>query len=466
MIKKKAVVSAVALAALLSSAAIPSAQAITVDTTPPNLVSFELSPLVVDARQGGSVTARMHITDQTCLDGSPTLLMKNALDNSYSGLRSAKRVSGDCKDGLYEVSIPVSAGDLGRQPFGSWSVTIYPLSDVLRNSAGLYHPSFFGDRTFTYAASPDAVQNLAVTSVTSSSLSASWTAPDTNGSPITKYVAVLKNAAGATMATKTVTGASFTDLSVALVGGQPYSLEVTAYNKVGGTETARTTFTSPITVYPQHVVFTDKDGTANDTYTVPAKTGVQYYVNGVAKAAGTYKGAGTITVTAKAKSGYALSGTSSWQKTFSKNVVVTATAATFADKSGTTYDRYTIPAKTGVQYYVNGVAKAAGTYKGTGTITVTAKAKTGYTLTGTTSWKRTFSKNVVVTATAATFSDKSGTTYDRYTIPAKTGVQYYVNGVAKAAGTYKASGTITVTAKAKTGYTLTGTSTWKRTFGR
>ncbi|MEX5257851.1 InlB B-repeat-containing protein [Kocuria arenosa] len=250
------------------------------------------------------------------------------------------------------------------------------------------------------------------------------------------------------------------------------TVEVTARAKTdyvlaeGAASSWSQTFDTTATVSAAVPVFTDKSGTAYDTYTVPAKTGVQYYVNGVAKAAGTYKGTGTITVTAKAKTGYTLTGTSSWQKTFAKTIVVTPTAATFADKSGTAYDTYTVPAKTGVQYYVNGVAKAAGTYKGTGTITVTAKAKTGYALTGTSSWQKTFAKTIVVTATAATFSDKSGTTYDRYIIPAKTGVQYYVNGVAKAAGTYKGTGTITVTAKAKTGYTLTGTSTWKRTFGR
>jgi hypothetical protein len=219
-----------------------------------------------------------------------------------------------------------------------------------------------------------------------------------------------------------------------------------------------------VTVYPSVPEFADKSGTAYDTYTIPAKAGVQYYANGVAKAAGTYKGVGTVTVTAKAKSGYALSGTTSWKRAFSTAVIVTPTAASFADKSGTAYDTYTIPAKTGVQYYANGVAKAAGTYKGVGTVTVTAKAKSGYALSGTTSWKRTFSTAVIVTPTAASFADKSGTAYDRYTIPAKAGVQYYANGVAKAAGTYKGSGTVTITAKAKSGYALTGATSWKRTF--
>ena len=41
-------------------------------------------------------------------------------------------------------------------------------------------------------------------------------------------------------------------------------------------------------------------------------------------------------------------------------VTVSPSAPVFADKSGATYDTYTIPARAGVQYYANGVAKATG----------------------------------------------------------------------------------------------------------
>ena len=144
-------------------------------------------------------------------------------------------------------------------------------------------------------------------------------------------------------------------------------------------------------------IFTDKDGTASDTYTIPAATGVQYRVGGAVKAAGTYPGSGSITVTAHALSGYVLTGTASWSFTFSTAtapVTVTPTAPTASD----TADTYTIPSMTGVEYLVGGVVQSAGT-KTVGdvdaTVTVTARAQAGYTLTGTTSWTFTFTKKPV-----------------------------------------------------------------------
>jgi hypothetical protein len=57
---------------------------------------------------------------------------------------------------------------------------------------------------------------------------------------------------------------------------------------------------------------------AGSSYSVPSKTGVSYQVNGIAAAAGTYPGTdgSTITVTAAAQPGYALSGTTSWTHIF------------------------------------------------------------------------------------------------------------------------------------------------------
>jgi len=73
------------------------------------------------------------------------------------------------------------------------------------------------------------------------------------------------------------------------------------------------------------------------------------------------------------------------------DVVVTPTAPTFLDASGTAGDTYTIPACTGVTYFVGISEKAAGTYAGAGTVTVTAQAKLGYALQGTTTWAWTYS---------------------------------------------------------------------------
>lgn len=67
--------------------------------------------------------------------------------------------------------------------------------------------------------------------------------------------------------------------------------------------------------------------------------------------------------------------------------------------------------------------------------------------------------NAVCTATGA-----SGASY---TLPPITGVDYYVNGVKSAPGTFPVHGDITVTVavKAQAGYTLTGTTTWSHKFG-
>ncbi|WP_461174156.1 FG-GAP-like repeat-containing protein [Arthrobacter sp. Z1-9] len=240
----------------------------------------------------------------------------------------------------------------------------------------------------------------------------------------------------------------------------------TDYVLTGTTEWTVTFKATPYQVTPAAVVFTDRDGMSQDTYTVPATDGVEYQIDGKTIAAGTYPGTGTITVTAKAKADYILTGTTEWVTTFKATPhQVTSAPVVFTDNDGTTQDSYTIPAADGVDYQVNGETKAAGTYPATGTVTVTAKAKTDYVLTGTTEWNVTF-KATPYQATPApvVFSDKDGTAEDTYTIPAADGVDYQVNGETKAAGTYPATGTVTVTAKAKTDYVLTGTTEWTVTF--
>ena len=71
-------------------------------------------------------------------------------------------------------------------------------------------------------------------------------------------------------------------------------------------------------VEPQAVTFTDEDGTADDTYTVPEIEGVQYLLDDAVIAAGTYPGEGEVTVTARAADGYVLAedATTQWSHTF------------------------------------------------------------------------------------------------------------------------------------------------------
>ncbi len=69
---------------------------------------------------------------------------------------------------------------------------------------------------------------------------------------------------------------------------------------------------------------------------------------------------------------------------------VTPAAVTFNDVCGTEDDTYTIPTTAGVTYRVGGEPKDAGTYAGSGEVTVTATANVGYTLSGATSWSHSF----------------------------------------------------------------------------
>ncbi|WP_133185602.1 CAP domain-containing protein, partial [Arthrobacter sp. Bz4] len=106
----------------------------------------------------------------------------------------------------------------------------------------------------------------------------------------------------------------------------------------GATMQWTTTFKeTPYRVTPAAVVFTDKDGTAEDTVRIPATTGVEYSIAGNARAAGTYPGKGAVTVTARAKTDYVLQKgvTAQWTTTFSSAKVPYAApkVSPFADVS-------------------------------------------------------------------------------------------------------------------------------------
>lgn len=142
---------------------------------------------------------------------------------------------------------------------------------------------------------------------------------------------------------------------------------------------------------------------------------------------------------------------------------VTASAPTFTDLSGTVDDEYTIPSVANVIYKVGGVVTAAGTYAASGTVEVTAEAASGYVLSGADAWSHTFSAGESVTPIAPTFDDEA----DEYTIPVQTGVDYQIGGSTVAAGTYSVGDvdtSVTVTAVAQSGYTLTGTTEWTGVF--
>lgn len=223
-----------------------------------------------------------------------------------------------------------------------------------------------------------------------------------------------------------------------------------------------------VEVTPAAPTFTDPPGVASDTYTVPTTAGVVYNVAGSVVTAGTYPGAGTVTVYATPQPGYALIGTSSWTYTWSTaRTVVTAAPPGFTDVDGTAGDIYTIPTRTGVQYRVGGVVKAAGNHPGAGTVTVDAEAASDtYQVTGTTQWSFTFDPLAYVTPAAPTFTDQPGTTNDTVTIPNMPGVAYSINGQPQPAGVQPGSGTVVVTAQPQPGYAFTqgAATSWSTTF--
>lgn len=177
-------------------------------------------------------------------------------------------------------------------------------------------------------------------------------------------------------------------------GGAVNLTDVKAKSKVFKVECAPVT--TPVT--PADVTFVDLCGVLNDTYTIPATTGVFYQIAGITVAAGTYPGSGTVVITALADTNYSLTGTINWTHTFTDEACttppVTPSAPTGTDLTCDDDGFYTIPSTTGVTYKVNGTVTAAGTYPviTAGSITVTAEVVDGYTLTGTTSWTLAFTE--------------------------------------------------------------------------
>ncbi|WP_427007067.1 hypothetical protein [Pseudarthrobacter sp. H2] len=90
--------------------------------------------------------------------------------------------------------------------------------------------------------------------------------------------------------------------------GKSITARVTG-SKPGYTPESRTSEPTAKVAYeatPAAVTFTDKNGTKDDSYTVPATAGVDYLVGGNVVPAGTYRGAGALVVYPAAREGYRL----------------------------------------------------------------------------------------------------------------------------------------------------------------
>lgn len=253
---------------------------------------------------------------------------------------------------------------------------------------------------------------------------------------------------------------------------------------------------SPTAITPTAPSFVDQCGTANDTYTIPATTGVTYRVNGTPKTAGVYPASGNVTITATANTGYILQGMAQWSARFTNwPCVVVPAQPTKNDLCGRVDDTYTIPSTTGVKYFVNGVEKQAGTYTAPKNTLIIAVAKPGYVIDirNDFTWLLRYTNDkcpepchplvplrlvgplnraqdpdcipvIVVTGTPS-MTDVCEMADDLYVIPSTTGVVYKVNDHEKAPGEYAGKGTIVITAHAAdSGYVIADGQTKRWTF--
>lgn len=391
-------------------------------------------------------TIKVRVTDETGLDRSsglfnppnPVITVSSTDTDQSVGFGGMTLVSGDEKDGWYEKTVTIPEG---RAP-GEWKVKISPLEDTLGNSTGLGDFAFFG--------------TLGIIEIV-------------YGTPV-EPAAVVFDEEAYTYTVPEVEGVEYlVDGSVVAAGTYPATGDVTVTARaigdyvLDGEDSWSHSFVVE-EVVPAAVTFQDENGKSNDTYTVPSTTGVEYEVNGEVVAAGTYPASGEVVAIAHALPGYVLSGESTWSHTFNDSTKVSAKAVTFSDKNGAASDTYTVPAVTGIEYLVDGKVVKAGTYTATGTVKVTARALDGFTLTGTTTWSHAFDSTTAVKAEPVEFTDNSGTARDSYTVPSATGVEYLVGGKVVKAGTYTATGTVKVSARALDGYTLSGTATWSKSF--
>ncbi|PKW27393.1 fibronectin type III domain-containing protein [Phycicoccus duodecadis] len=139
--------------------------------------------------------------------------------------------------------------------------------------------------------------------------------------------------------------------------GAPLSVRVTA-RKVGYLTAVRTSSSSspvgPATASAPAPAMLDACASAQDLVHIPGSQAAAYTMNGRAVDAGAYGATGTVTVTARARPGYVLTGTTSWTRTFVAAACTTVlTAPAFATPT------YATP-QVGLSWAVGGLPAGAG----------------------------------------------------------------------------------------------------------
>ncbi|MCC2593704.1 hypothetical protein LKO27_09840 [Tessaracoccus sp. OS52] len=143
-------------------------------------------------------------------------------------------------------------------------------------------------------------------------------------------------------------------------------------------------------------------------------------------------------------------------------IPVTAPTPKFVDACGDHADTYTLAAGQGFDYKTGTTVRAPGTYTvgAVREIPITAVARPGYRLTGTTSW--TFAPSPALCSLSlpgsVKYQDLPGTANDTYTLPGPSPhvIGWMVNGRLTPAGTYPAKGTYTFEPLAERGYDTFG----------
>jgi len=284
----------------------------------------------------------------------------------------------------------------------------------------------------------------------------------------------------ATDATSGTEGATLTGYGTA-VGS--HTLVATATDAAGNVTREERTYT--VTLKPANVIApTATDQTWNGTdyvsggIDIPAVTGVDYSIDGTVVTSGFKDRApGTYAVTAKAQPDYELTGypVGGWDLTIAPAIIpVTpiAPTATHQTWNGTAFvsGAISIPAVVGVNYFIDNAPAAAGPNNmDPGNYSVSAEAQAGYALqTYDGPWSLTINAAVIpdieVTPVKPTVKNESatGTLDGGITIPAVTGVDYFIDDALASSGfNALAVRSYVVTVQAQQGFALENdTSPW------
>jgi Fibronectin type III domain/Zinc carboxypeptidase len=216
----------------VSSAQASAASAVSLtatDTAVPQMVEFDFTPKTVDITNGpATVTVTARVTDATGVQ-DPTIQFVSNATSQTAGFGSMTRTSGTALDGTFSRTITIPQGG----PTGAWSVSVFPLSDIVGNSGSFDPPAGYPKTLTVNATTPAPAKPTAPSTVTAtagdSTASLSWTPPASDGgSPISGYTVT-----SSPISAGCVTTGARTCTITGLSNGTAYTFTVTATNTAG-----------------------------------------------------------------------------------------------------------------------------------------------------------------------------------------------------------------------------------------